>query len=208
MYKTTLTLSIALFVCLSVFGQKSYESGMNKAFQLWKENKTDEAVALFERISNVESENWIPNYYVANVLIAQSFQDTSANIRNERLKKAINFIDKAHKLSPNNSEITTLEGMLYTGYVAMDPATYGMQYSAKIMGLHEKAIAINPDNPRALANAIEFEMGAARFFNQDLAPLCEKLQSILPKFDDQESEVPFYPSFGKERVIQIIESCK
>jgi len=201
-------ITLLLFFSSALFGQSKYESSMQKAFELWKMNKSNEATALFERISQVENDNWLPPYYAANVLIMQSFQDSTVNLKNERLKKAEALIAEAHSRSPENSEIVTMEGLLYTGYVAMDPETYGMMYSQKIMGLHQTAIALDPENPRALANSVEFEMGAARFFNQDMAPLCQKLEDILPKFDAQKSDTPFYPSFGKERIVQVIESCK
>jgi len=208
MKKIILQTAILLVTFASLFGQSKYESGMQKAFDFWKQNKPTEAAAMFERITQVETENWLPPYYAANVLITQSFQDSTVNLKNERLKKAATFIEYAHKRSPDNSEIITLEGLLYTGYVAMDPATYGMMYSEKIMGLHSRAIELNPENPRALANSIEYEMGGARFFNQDIAPLCKRLESVIPKFDEQKNDTPFYPSYGKERILSVIESCK
>ena len=36
-----------------VSAQTNFEKGMQKAFQLWQDNKVDEAENMFERISNV-----------------------------------------------------------------------------------------------------------------------------------------------------------
>ena len=204
-----LVLSLLIGSIVFAQAQGQYESGMKQAFKLWEENKSVEAVALFERIGQAESEKWHPLYYAAQVLIVQTFQDGKMKMEDKSLllEKAKKVIADAHKRSPDNSEIWTLEGLLYTGYVAMDPNTYGMMYTSKIMGLHAKAVELNPKNPRARANQIEYEMGGARFFKQDLTPFCERLKEVLPMFDNQETKEPFDPSRGKERVEQVIKDC-
>ncbi|MBT8190386.1 MAG: hypothetical protein HKO89_06145 [Saprospiraceae bacterium] len=202
-----LTLNFVLFGLILSIAQGQYESGMGQAFDLWTNGKHAEAVALFERISQAETENWLPSYYAANVLITQSFAPGDLEQRFAYLESAKAHIEKCHERSPDNSEVYTLEGLLYTGYVAADPGTYGMTHSQKIMDLHGKALELDPDNPRALSNSIEYEMGTARFFGQDLTPFCERLNEMLPLFEKQNSEIPFAPKYGKERVTQIISQC-
>lgn len=58
---------IALFVVVISSAQTQFEQGMTKAFGLWKEGKTAEASALFERIASADKTSWLPNYYVAMV---------------------------------------------------------------------------------------------------------------------------------------------
>lgn len=204
--KNIITL-IAILFTLTLNAQDQYTLGMQKAFGLWKENKTTEAAALFERIAQAEKDNWIPTYYAANVLITSTFKTKDKTAVNEMLEKAIIHIANAHKMSPKNSEITTLEGLLYTGYVAMDPGTYGMKYSAKIMALHEKAVALDQNNPRALANLIGYEIGSARFFGQELSTFCGRLQKVIPMFEKQTQDVPFFPSYGSDKVEEALKDC-
>ncbi len=195
---TTLTLS----------AQGQYEQGMQKAFALWRQdNKPMEAVALFERIAQAEKDNWLPSYHAANVLILSSFGNEDKDKVNEILEKAKTIIAEAHDRSPDNSEIYTLEGLLYTGYVAMDPATFGMTYSGKIMGLHQKAIELDKTNPRAQLNAIEYEIGGARFFKTDLKIFCDRLEAAKPLFEKQKQETPFHPSYGIQRIPDIKKQC-
>ena len=181
---------------------------MSKAFELWRSaDKSTEAVALFERIAQAEKDNWLPSYHAANVLIVSSFQTTDKTRVNEMLEKAKGIIAEAHKRSPDNAEIYTLEGLLYTGYVAMDPATYGMTYSGKIMGLHQKAIELDATNPRAQLNAIEYEIGGARFFKTNLKVFCDRLEATLPLFEAQKQETPFHPFYGADRIPVVKEQC-
>jgi len=205
--KNIIIIFTLLIVGDTIIAQDAFTEGMKKGLHLWSEGKAMEASALFERISLAEKDNWIPCYYAAQTLITESFKNGEPSRKNEILEKAKAFVDTAHERSPNNSEITTLEGLLYTGYVAMDPATYGMKYSQKIMELHQRAIALDNENPRAHANLIEYEMGSAKFFNQDQAPLCGKMEKVLPLFESQTTEVPFAPSYGKERVEEVIKNC-
>ena len=59
--KTYLTL-IILCLTVAVGAQDKYAQGMQKAFDLWQDNKSTEAVALFERIAQAEKDNWLPSY--------------------------------------------------------------------------------------------------------------------------------------------------
>lgn len=205
--KTFILVFSILVSTSTIFAQGNFETGMQQAFQLWGEEKPMEAIALFERIAQADKDKWQPLYHAANFMIVRAFQVKEVAQRSALLEKAKLHIDEAHQRSPENSELHTLEGFLYTGYVAMNPAVYAMKYSQKIMELHDKAIELNPENPRAHANRIEYEMGSARFFGQELQPFCDRLQKILPKFDAQKTEVPFAPTYGKERVEEIIANC-
>lgn len=48
---------------------------MSKALGLWKEGKVTESTALFERIASVETDNWLPNYYIALMNASAAFGD-------------------------------------------------------------------------------------------------------------------------------------
>lgn len=202
-----ITIIFAFLLSINAIGQDKYMMGMNNAFGQWGEGNFDTAVGLFERIAQAENDKWQPYYYAANVLITQSFSMNDMAAQFLLLEKAKSHIKKAHKISKDNSEIYTLEGLLYTGYVAADPGTFAMQYSGKIVSLHTKAIELNPSNPRALTNKIEYEMGTARFFGQDLAPFCDKLEATIDKYDEEEETDTFDPRYGKERILDIIENC-
>ena len=207
MKKILFVFALAFLTATIVKSQSQYEQGMTKAFELWGEGKSNEALALFERIAQAEVNNWVPLYHAANVIISAQWNETDMTKKNAMLDKAKEIIAEAHKRDENNSELTTLEGMLYTSYVAMDPGTYGMKYSPIIMQLHNKAIALDPENPRAHANKIEYEMGSARFFGNDLTPFCIQMKEIIPKFENQKTDIPFAPSYGIERAKEVAASC-
>jgi hypothetical protein len=187
--------------------QSNYEKGMQKAFELWGTNPI-EASNLFERIAAAETDNWLPPYYAAQVLILQSFNEKDKDKLDSQLKKAQDLINDATAISKNNPEILVMQAMLHTAYVAYDGATYGMQLSPKVAALYAQAEQIDPTNPRVVLNKAEWDMGSARFFGQDTAPFCKDLERALELFANFKPETPFHPNWGKERAEQVLSNCK
>lgn len=207
--KNIIILLVAILSTLTLMAQPSeqYLGGMGKGMALWGEGKALEASAMFERIAQAEKDNWLPSYYAANTLITHSFMTQDKAEVNEILEKAKAFIQQAHDRSPDNSEIVTIEGVLYTGYVVMDPATFGMTMSPKIMALHTKAVELDPTNPRAHTNLIEYEIGGAEFFGTELSSFCDRLKAVIPLYETQKTDYPFAPSYGLQRVEESMKKC-
>ena len=202
-----LALLIAFIISGIVSAQTNYEKGMQKAFELWGTNPT-EASNLFERIAAAETNNWLPSYYAAQVLVLQGFEIKDKDKLDAQLKKAQDLINDATAISKNNPEILVLQALLHTVWVAYDGATYGMQLSPKVAALYQQAFQIDPTNPRVVLNKAEWDMGSARFFGQDTAPFCKDIESALELFANFKPETPFHPNWGKKRAEEVLASCK
>ncbi|NQX85618.1 MAG: hypothetical protein HRT67_06905 [Flavobacteriaceae bacterium] len=201
---------IALFIALyitGVIGAQNYEMGMQKAFGLWKDNPTA-ASNLFERIAQVETDNWLPTYYAAQVNILQSFGERDKDKLTAQLNKAQDLINDATPISNNNPEIMVLQALLHTVWVAYDGATYGMTLSPKVGALYTKATQIDPTNPRVILSKAEWDIGSARFFGQDTAPFCKDIEKALELFANFKPASEFHPNWGKERAEQVLKDCK
>lgn len=198
----------ALLVSALSFSQTNYEKGMNKAFDLWKNNQPIEAANLFERIAAAEPDNWLPPYYAAQINILYSFGEKDEKKLTSQLKKGQDLINDATAISKENPEILVLQALLHTAWVAYDGATYGMTLSGKVVELYEKAETINPKNPRVVYCKAEWNIGGARYFGQDTAPFCKDLERALELFTNFKPETDFHPNWGKDRVEMLLESCK
>ncbi|MEK6155543.1 hypothetical protein WIW50_19955 [Flavobacteriaceae bacterium 3-367] len=190
------------------FAQDQYTKGMQKAFQLWGEGKTVEAGNMFERISSVELDNWLPLYYAAQVNTISSFGEKDKEKLTQQLDKAQELLDLAKAISPDNSEILVQQAMIYTAWVAFDGATYGPMFSAKVVTIYQKAAELDPKNPRVVFSRAEWDMGSARYFGQDTAPYCKEVERSLELFATFKPETDFHPNWGKDRAEMVFKSCQ
>lgn len=187
--------------------QDQYTKGMEKAMQLWSEEKIVEASNLFERIAVAEDDNWIPYFYVAVVNTTASFGEKEEKKLSQQLEKSKEFIDIAKRLSPNNPEILIQEVMINTAWISFDGATYGMTLSPKNAKLYNQALQLAPENPRVILSKAEWDMGSARYFGKDVTPYCKDIERALELFATFKSDIPFYPSWGKERAEEVLANC-
>lgn len=201
-------LILALTISFLGMSQSNYEQGMQQAFQLWGENNSTEASALFERISSVEKDNWLPNYYVALVNTTAAFQTKAPGASMALLHKAQEKLDILLVNDENNVELLVLQAMIHTAHIARDPMTNGQKLSGTVMQLYGRAQAIAPNNPRVILNKAQFEMGTAQFFGTDTASICAEIEKSLELFDTFKPETPFHPNWGKEQAEQALKSCK
>lgn len=205
--KTIITV-IAFIITNLVSAQGQYEQGMGKAFGLWGEGKSADASAMFERIASAEKSNWLPNYYVALVNTTDAFDPKNkANIP-ALLDKAQRALDDAAIISSDNAEIMVLQALIYTAWLVQDPMTNGMKYSALAMKEYEKALAIAPNNPRAVFGKAEFEMGGAKYWGTDTKPMCEQVAKSIELFANFKPESEFHPKWGLDRAQEILKTCK
>ena len=187
--------------------QDQYTKGMEKAFQLWQDQKVVEASNLFERIAMAEQDNWLPHYYVSQINTVISFGEKDIEKLTGQLEKAKEFLDLAKAISPDNPELLVQEALINTAWIAFDGATYGMTLSGKNVQLYQKALELAPDNPRVVFSKAEWDMGSARYFGKDTTPYCKDIERALELFANFSQDTPFYPSWGKERAEMVHKQC-
>jgi ribosomal protein S18 acetylase RimI-like enzyme len=109
------------------------------------------AVNAFERIGAAEKTKWEPFYYASFGYIMMSNQEKDGAKKDAYLDQATTVLSKAKEIVPNESEVIALEGFIYMIRVSVDPASRGQQFAGLSMQVLNKAVEINPNNPRALA---------------------------------------------------------
>lgn len=202
-----ITTAVLLF-CSAVFGQGQFEQGMGKAMGMWKSGQTTEASAQFERIASVEKTNWLPNYYVAMINTIEAFKPENREKAMSLIEKGQNALNNAKLVSPTNDEINVIQALIYTAILVQDPMTNGMKYSPLAMTEYQKALTINPKNPRAVFGKAEFELGGAKWSGVDTKPLCAEINRSLELFANFKPETPFHPNWGLDRAQQASTGCK
>ncbi len=201
---TTLT----LFICTLISAQGQFEQGMGKALGLWREGKSDDASAMFERIASAEKNSWLPNYYVALVNTTAAFQTQDKVKIVALLTKAQSALDVEVVKYPMNAELIVMQAMIHTAYLASDPMTYGMTLPAKVNELYSKAAALAPQNPRVVFGKAEFEIGGAKWTGADVKAICKDIERAVDLFAKFKPESQFHPNWGLERAQENLKNCK
>jgi tetratricopeptide (TPR) repeat protein len=204
--KIITTFVILVATVLSVNAQQ-FEQGMGKALATWKEGNATEASALFERIAAAEKTNWLPNYYVALVNTTEAFNPSNNKNALALINKAQTALDSATLLTQNNPEIFIMQAMINTAWIVQDPMTNGMKLSAPTIELYEKALALAPENPRAVFGKADFEIGGAQYWGTDTKPMCEQVAKSIELFAKFKPETPFHPSWGLNRAQETLKTC-
>ncbi len=203
-----IVLIVGFIMCGFINAQANFEKGMRKAFDLWSNNKIEEAENLFERIANAEKDNWLPHYYIAQINSLKSWNEKDENILKAQLDKAQKHLDLAMAFSENNPELLVMQGQVLTNWIAFDGMTYGMKYSAKVSELYNKAYSIAPKNPRVVMCKGDWAMGTARYFGKDPSAHCKEVESAIALFDAFKPESEFHPNWGRQRADEILKECK
>jgi tetratricopeptide (TPR) repeat protein len=165
------------------------------------------AVNALERIADAEKTKWEPFYYAAFGNIMMANREKEATAKDNYLDLALKSIEKAKALQPNESEIIALEGFVHMIRVTVDPASRGAQYSGMAFQSFGKAVAMNPENPRALSLLAQMQYGTAQFFGSPTTEACATLAKSLEKFESSKSENPLAPQWGKKMAEGLKTKC-
>lgn len=128
--------------------ESAMTAGIEKLYQCRTSAEYQESANYFERISLSEKDQWLPLYYASYACIQTSFMEQDGEKRDKILDKAQDFLDRAMKIAPNESELYVLQAFLYPSRIIVDPVGRGMDYMNKIYESLATAKSLNPDNPR------------------------------------------------------------
>jgi hypothetical protein len=164
-------------------------------------------VNTFERIGDSEKTKWEPYYYAAYGYIMMANREQDKTKKDSYLDSALKGIEKAKTIQPAESEVIALEGFVHMIRVSIDPASRGQQYSGMAMQAFGKAVAMNPENPRALSLLAQMQFGMAQFFGSPVTEACATNTKAIEKFSDGVSDNPLAPQWGKGMAEALKAKC-
>ena len=209
---TTLALAFA-FIFAAFCGDPAYENAMKKQLDAMKSIQSlEESQAVtnaFLRIADAKTDEWLPLYYAAYLQTTAVFRFEVD--KDQYLDQAMSLVEKAEKISGENSEVTAMKGYVVMGKIALDPASRGQSMSPQAMQLFGKAISLDRENPRALMLMAQMEQGMAQFFGSGLEKACGIAQNALSLYAKEEArtnENYLWPTWGKVQAEQVADACK
>jgi hypothetical protein len=162
----------------------------------------------FERIANAEKTKWLPYYYAAYSTTRMSYLIEDKSQVDGVLDKAQQFIDRADTLQPNNSEIMAVKAFVLSARIMVNPMTRGAQYGPQSGMVLEKAIQLDPSNPRPylLKGTSAFYTPPAFGGGKDKAATL--LTTALEKYKTFKPADELSPDWGEKRTEYMLEQCK
>jgi hypothetical protein len=210
--KKNLTFALLMLVNC-VFAQNArLENALLKNLASLKEAQTPEQVQnttnAFERVAEAEKAEWLPQYYAgyANILSGMR-QETNAK-KDEYYDRALNYINKADEISPNNSEIYVIKSWVLGMKIGIDPMNRGQSLGPESGMLSSKAVELDPDNPRAQYIKGQSAMYTPEQFGGGKAVAQKYLEAAVEKYKTFKPASPAMPSWGEEQAKGALEKCK
>lgn len=172
------------------------------------ENTLLEASNGFERIAAANEKEWLPLYYQAYATTRAGFMQKDKMKMDEAFTKAEGLINKANDLSPDNSEIYVVRSFVTGAQIMIDPMSRGQKLGMISSGYIQKAISLDPENPRAyyLQGQSLFYTPAQFGGGADKAlPLIEKAVAKYETFKPKDS---ISPNWGKSAALESLKAVK
>lgn len=212
MKKATLFVCALLIASIAMGGDEKYHQKMGETLSEFSSCSSvedfQELANKFRVIANVEKEEWLPLYYEAHCYVLISFMGgLTAEEKDGYLDKASSLIDSMSELAPKEAEVEVMKAFYYTGSLLVNPPQRAMGTTPLIHAAIGKALAMEPNNPRATFLRISNEMGTASYFGDDTAPFCAQASELLQNWDNYVLNSPIHPSWGKDEVEGIVEGC-
>jgi hypothetical protein len=160
----------------------------------------------FERIANAEKNKWQPFYFASfcYAIMASNSQDRSKV--DYLAEKAESYLALADALEKDNSEISTLRGMILYTRVGVDPMTRFRTLGMEAISNLEKAKQQDPNNPRpwlvdanAKLRTPEGMGGGPKVAKAAVETCLEKFKSFVP-------ENSIAPNWGKAPAEKLLKS--
>ena len=159
----------------------------------------------FERIADAEKTKWIPYYYSGFCLLLSSFIDSSNAKKDSYLDKTDLLLTKADSLQPNNSEIFTLKGFSAMARMVVSPYERYLKYGPLYNSLLQKAIELDPANPRPEYLIGQSTLNTPEQFGGGKNAALSILKASLEKYNKFTPETPISPNWGKNDLEAILK---
>jgi tetratricopeptide (TPR) repeat protein len=201
--KTLITLFYMLSLSFAFGQQGGYEQAMQGAMAKMGSAtgpaEFQDAANLFERIAQTEKNKWLPLYHAAHANIVMGFMEPDNSRKDGIFDQAQQLIDKAFKIAPEESELYTLQAFLYPGKITVDPMGRGPELVGAMNDAIEKAIRLNPENPRSYYLRAITLLNMPESFGGGKAAAKPWFETAKEKFDRYVPASAFAPDWGKQQ---------
>jgi tetratricopeptide (TPR) repeat protein len=199
---------------ITAFSQSDkYVAAMNNNLSMFDSAKTVEDFTklanTFERIGDAEKTQWLP-YYYAGLALCTSGWMPEVKDKDANAARINGFCDKAESIATTDAdkaEILSIRNMSGTQQMMVDPPTRWASYGQAAGQALEKALKLDPNNPRLYYLRGMSLFGTPTQFGggKDKAkPVFEKAVELYK----QQKPKDLYPRWGQKQSEDMIVQCQ
>ncbi len=213
--KNLMYLSIFLMLCIGVFAQEAdrYTQAMKQGVNLMNDAEgyatMEQAALLFERIAMTETGEWLPPYYASACYTIMSLMEREdKEKKSAAVDKAQALLDKAKTMNEHDSEIYALQGMIYQALIQLNPMINGMLYGSKATKQLDRALELNPNNPRPYYLKAMGLYYTPALFGGGEGKACVLFEKAAEKFKGVQLSYSIEPAWGEKRNAIFLNKCR
>jgi hypothetical protein len=208
---------LILAICLVLsFGitsaQSNYEKGMAKGMEMLKASKTaEEFVSVanhFERIANVEKNEWLPLYWNAYAYLFAGMNAKKDSEQDGYYDKALSVLESINNANMDRSEYLTLKGYIKLMKISVSPMTRAPLGTGDAMGNLTEAQKVNPKNPRPVYVMGQNTFYTPEFFGGGKEAAKPLLTNAVNLYAAETASTDYMPRWGKGRAEYLLKECK
>lgn len=201
--KTFFTILFLLSLSGANGQQDAYRQAMERAMVKLSQAATiadyQDAANMLERIAQTEKSEWLPLYHAAHACIMMGFTEPDNSRKDGYFDKAQQFLDRAFKIAPEESELYTLQAFLYPGKITVDPMGRGPVLIGPMNDAIDKAIRLNPENPRSYYLRAITILNMPEAFGGGKSAAKPWFEKAKERFDRFVPVSAFSPDWGKQQ---------
>lgn len=214
--KKSIVFLAAFFITISTFAQSPrYTEMMENTIAEMEATRDGEELKnianKFERVASAEGKEWLPYYYhsLCNVKMALAAMEKNESDKlGAYVEKAQASLDKAKGLTKNNSELETMQGYVYMANIWESPMVKGATYGPKATTCFEKAMELDPKNPRPYLLKGQNLFFTPEFFGGGAKKAQPLFKTAQEKFDTFEPATSISPKWGASTNAYFLERAE
>ena len=155
-----------------------------------------------------EGQGWLKTYYLGLCYVLHSMEPVGAVKRDSLVTMAEAQAAKLLRTKPQWSEAHTLRAFCYQAKIMVAVWARGPMYLSDVEQCLNKALKLDPENPRALFLQAQTLKNKPVFFGGGESKARPVLNKALECFDNAQPESPLHPSWGKGQALELLEELK
>lgn len=166
-----------------------------------------QATNKFKLIAAKWPDNWAANFYAAYSLSVLSFLEPNTDKKDPMLDEADKYYAKISSMDSTDAEVNVLGALLAQARLSVNPMMRHTRYGEIAGKFYDKALSINPNNPRVFylkANSLFYTPAAFGGGIDKAQPLYEKAETLFAN----DSQDIMKPHWGKLANEYMLKQCK